>query len=144
MSAARSQRSSPFLRNLWGNDVAGLISLLETGFDSVAAKLEQQAAAPLAFVALLKKALLNAATGGGGSSSTVGGQPVEQQDTDAPPSALPNSSGGKQVSIASLFGSGKQMHYERLSGGARVLSSVTLFDNYVFGYKHLAPVYLNK
>ena len=117
-------------------DIDDLQSVLETGFDTVVAKLEQRGAAPLAFVTLLKKQLVNGAeaTGRGSSSADAGsGQPgADQQPAqragdeqqDAPRSA-PEPAHGKQVSVASLFGSGKQLQYERLPTGQRVLASVT-------------------
>jgi len=55
-------------------DIDGLHSVLETGFDTVVAKLEQQGAAPLAFATMLKKRLVSgspsAATGGVARSSS--------------------------------------------------------------------------
>jgi len=124
VSAALSRRCVSVLQDDCGAyDVDGLIDLLKEGFDAVVLKLEQQAAAPLAFVTLLKKHLLSGdqvAVAGESSASNVNDGPASAgaEQRNAPLSA----SGGKQVSVASLLGSGSVRHFERLPTGERILS----------------------
>ena len=103
-----------------------MCSLLARKYDAVEEQLEQDGAAPPAFLAavwpLVQPAESTAAAAEAGSASALREQPPTEELPPAP--QLSPTTTGKQASIGSFFGTGARKHYEKLPSGERVLHAL--------------------